>query len=289
MMEVWPSILSPILIEMISVLGLYVIANSGRLSAGHAALFGIGGYVGGVSSVILALPPVLSLVLAVIGAAAVGAVFALVADRLSAWFFAITTLALNIMLISLAGTFDFLGGATGLYGIPLVFSFAEIVSIVLAAIAYVVWLDSTRFGREMRAVRDSPLAAQSLGIDPRRTRLIAFAIGSGMAGLGGALWGHYVGLFRPSDMSLDRSLLYLIYLSIGGQSVWLGPVVGTLLLGLLPEFLRFSNQYRLAVFGLLLTVVMVFRPAGLLVPRSGRPRAARDRLLRLIPFRVAGR
>ena len=120
MMEILPSILTPVLVNCIAVVGLYVIAASGRISAGHAAFFGIGGYASGVLSKFAGLPPLVSIVLGMFVAAAVGAAFALIADRLSHWFFAVATLAFAVMVLSLVATIEAVGGATGLYGIPIV-------------------------------------------------------------------------------------------------------------------------------------------------------------------------
>lgn len=264
MIDILPSILVPVLIDAIAVLGLYVIAASGRMSAGHAAFFGIGGYTSGLISIHLGLPPALSVMLGTIVAGLSGSVFAVVADRLGHWFFAITTLAFAVMIIGLVSGVDALGGATGLYGVPLVIGLKEVGFSLILAIAFVVWLDSRRFGRAMRAVRDSELAAQALAINPTTVRVIAYALGAGLAGLAGGLWAHYLGLIKPSDMSLDRSLLFLIYLSIGGVDHWIGALFGTFLLDLLPEFIRFSRGYRFVLFGGLLALVMVLRPSGLI-------------------------
>jgi branched-chain amino acid transport system permease protein len=264
MMDVLPSILTPVLINCIAVLGLYVIAASGRISAGHAAFFGIGGYASGLISIRLGFPPLGSMALGMLVAAACGAAFALIADRLSHWFFAVTTLAFAVMMLNLVSSFDALGGATGLYGIPIATGLTEVAVALIVALGFVIWLDSTRFGRLMRAVRDSEPAAQALAINPMYVRTIAYAVGTGLAGFAGGLWSHYLGLIKPGDMSLDRSLLYLIYLSIGGIDHWLGALFGTLLLDLLPEFIRFSRGYRFVLFGALLALVMVLRPSGLI-------------------------
>jgi branched-chain amino acid transport system permease protein len=264
MMDILSSILTPVLVNCIAVVGLYVIAASGRISAGHAAFFGIGGYASGVISKLVGLPPLISIVLGMFVAAAVGAAFALIADRLSHWFFAVATLAFAVMVLSLVATIDALGGATGLYGIPIAVGLPEVAAVLILAIGFAIWLDSTAFGRTMRAVRDSEPAARALAINPTLVRIIAYALGTGLAGVAGGLWAHYLGLIKPGDMSLDRSLLYLIYLSIGGIEHWLGALFGTFLLDLLPEFIRFSRGYRFVLFGALLALVMVLRPSGII-------------------------
>ena len=264
MIDALPWILIPVLINAIAVLGLYIIAASGRISAGHAVYFGIGGYASGLISVHLGMPTLLSITLGMIVAALSGAAFALVADRLSHWFFAVTTLAFAVMVNSLVSSFEALGAATGFYGIPISIGLREVAFALILAIGFVVWLDSTSFGRTMRAVRDSEPAAQALAINPTYVRAVAYALGTGLAGLAGGLWAHYLGLIKPSDMSIERSLLYLIYLSIGGSEHWIGALFGTFLLDLLPEFVRFSRGYRFALFGGLLALVMVLRPSGII-------------------------
>ncbi len=117
-----------------------------------------------------------------------GAAFALIADRLSHWFFAVATLAFAAMTNGLVAGLDSLGGATGLYGIPLVIGLKETVVSLVLTLVFVIWLDSTRLGRAMRAVRDSDLAAQAQGINPMHMRVVAFALGTGLAGLAGGLW-----------------------------------------------------------------------------------------------------
>lgn len=267
-MDVAASILVPVLIDAIAVLGLYVIAASGRLSAGHAAFFGLGGYGSGMASIHLGLPVPLSLVAGVAFAALSGGIFALIADRLTHWFFAVATLAFASMVLGLVSGIDALGGATGLFQIPLWTGATQAIGGLVLTIVLVAWLDSTSLGRAMRAVRDSEVAAQALAIDPRRVRVAAYAIGTGIAGLAGGLWAHLVGIIRPTDMSLEHSLLYLVYLSVGGVDLWIGALFGTVLLSLVPEIVRFSGPYRLVAFGALLTTVMLVRPSGLITRRE---------------------
>jgi branched-chain amino acid transport system permease protein len=269
--------LVPILIDAIAVLGLYVLANTGRLSVGHASFFGIGAYVSAVCSTKLALHPLIGITAGTAAAALVGFVFAVVADRLTHWFFAVTTLAFSVMVIGLVSGIDYLGAATGLYGIPLWIGLPEVLIALAATIALVVFVDGSPFGRAMRAVRDCEFAAQALAIRPARVRILAFALGTAIAGFAGGLYAHYLGLIKPGDLSLERSLLFLVYLSIGGIEFWGGAVLGTFVLGLLPEVLRFTREYRLAMFGALLTLVMLVRPAGLLPRPADALRAWRRR------------
>ena len=259
----WTFTAIPVVLDAIAVMGLYVIANTGRLSVGQAAFCGLGGYCSAILSVRLELPAALSIAIGTVFAGLIGVFFAVMADRLSHWFFAITTLAFSIMALGLISGMDGLGGANGLYGVPLSVGIVESVLCLLGVLVLIIAIDHSPFGRRMRAVRDSEHAAVALGINPMRVRVMAFAIGSAIAGLAGGLWCHYLGLVKPSDLSLDRSLLFLVYLSLGGMEFWGGALLASIGLGLLPEALRFSREYRMALFGGLLTLVMVLRPAGL--------------------------
>ena len=271
------SIAIPVLIDAIAVLGLYVIASSGRLSIGHAAFFGIGCYVSALLSK-ATLPFWASIVLGGAAAGAFGLAFALVAERLSHWFFAIATLAFSVMLSGIVSSVESLGGATGLYGIPIAVGLPAVVVALAAVLALVMWIDRSSFGRSLRAVRDSEFAAEAVGINPRYAHAGAFAIGTAIAGLAGGLWAHYLGVIKPVDMSLDRSLFFLIYLAVGGIEHWAGALLGTITLGVLPEALRFSREYRLAFFGLLLTSFMVLRPSGFVSRQMVKRAAGRLRL-----------
>jgi branched-chain amino acid transport system permease protein len=281
--NLWAFILTPILIDAIAVLGLYIIASSGRLSIGHATYLGIGGYTAAVLSR-AGYPPVAAAIAGTIVATVVGLAFAIATDRLAHWFFAITTLAFSVMLLGIVANSETLGGATGLYRVPITVGFTEALIALVLALGLVISIELSSFGWRLRAIRENELAAQALAIDVRRDRVLAFGLGCGLAGFAGALWVHYIGVIKPGDMGLDRSLNYLIFLCVGGIEFWGGAVAGSVLLGLLPEFLRFSQDFRLCIFGGLLTVTMLVRPSGLL-DREGMlriwrrivPRNLRDR------------
>jgi len=259
----YESIAIPVLIDAIAVLGLYVIASSGRLSIGHAAFFGVGCYTSALLSTQLLMPNWASILVGALSAGSFGLIFGLVAERLSHWFFAIATLAFSVMLTGIVSSVEIFGGATGIYGIPISVGLSETLFSTIFVLILVYFIDRSSFGRSMRAVRDSEIAAEAVGINPAFAHIGSFVIGTSIAGLAGGLWAHYLGVIKPVDMSLDRSLFFLIYLAVGGMEHWAGALLGTFTLGLLPEVIRFSREYRLAFFGLLLAGFMVLRPSGL--------------------------
>lgn len=266
MSDYWAAVLTPVALDAICVVGLYLIASTGRISVAQAAFFGVGGYTAGLWSIHVGARWLSGLVIAMIVAAVLAFIFALIAEPLEHWFFAIATLAAGVIMQNLATNLDFLGGSLGLYNIPLTTSLSQAAFALVLVILAIGLLDASPFGRACRAIKDNPVAAAASGIDVRRVRVQAFVVGSAVAGLAGGLWGHYLGIIRPADLSFGQSLSYLVYLSVGGSESILGGLIGTSALGIAPEVLRFSASFRFVLYGILLVVVMGLRPSGA-IPR----------------------
>lgn len=258
-----PFILTPVVIDAIAVLGLYIIINSGRISAGHAVYVGVGSYVTALIIIESDVSIWTAFLPAILMSGILGMLFALVAEQLEHWFFAVATLAFGLMLAGIVGNLDLFGGPLGLYGtradvtLPI-----AILSLVVAFLCVLIF-DRSSWGRETRAVRDAPVAARALGINVYWVHVRSFALGSALAGLAGALRMGYIGSVNPTSMSFQVSLLFLVFLTVGGSSRILGALLGAVVLGLLPEMLRPLGNYRLEFYGLLVIAVMIFRPAGL--------------------------
>jgi len=126
------------------------------------------------------------------------------------------------------------------------------------------FIQNSRFGRALKAIRDDEIAAESMGIDIARYKVQSFAISAFMAGIGGCLYGHFLGYINPSDFGFLKSIDMLSMIVLGGLGSVPGAVLGASILSAAPEFLRFMSQYRMLVYGALLVFLMVFRPNGLL-------------------------
>jgi branched-chain amino acid transport system permease protein len=137
---------------------------------------------------------------------------------------------------------------------------------IVALIAlYIAWrFDGSRFGFAARAVRDDPDAAASMGISVRRIRIITFALGGMLVGLGGAVQAQYVLIVSPSELGFFSSINYIIYLLFGGLYTLWGPVLGASILTIAPEALRFAAAYRLVAYGVIIIAIVLWRPDGLL-------------------------
>jgi branched-chain amino acid transport system permease protein len=124
-------------------------------------------------------------------------------------------------------------------------------------------LQNSRIGRAWIALREDEVACQAMGIDKRKTKLTAFALGATWAGMAGVIFAAKTTFINPASFTLWESIIILCIVVLGGMGSILGVVIGALVLILLPEYLRAFSEYRLLVFGAVLVLMMVFRPGGI--------------------------
>jgi branched-chain amino acid transport system permease protein len=233
------------LLNIIMVLGLYITAMSGQLSLATAAIAGVGGYASAVLTVNFGVPFVAAVVAAASLAAMVGTVLALLTVKMRDFILKLTTLAFGEALSVIAFNWDYIGGANSFSGLTL---YTGLWTALIGALIsfFVAWrFDVSRLGLAARSVRDDALAAASSGISVASIRVLTFALGSALIGMGGAMQAHYVLVVSPHELGFFVSLNYIIFLLFGGMyTVW-GPILGAVILTVLPETLRFANEYRL--------------------------------------------
>lgn len=270
----WQPIIIFSLLNVILTAGLYITALSGQLSLATAAIAGIGGYVSAVLTTNFDWPFLPAVLVAMLATAIAGAALAALMVRMRDFILKLTTLAFGEAMSVIAFNIPYIGGANGFSGIPLYTTLTD-VAVAGAITIYIAWrFDVSRLGLASRSVRDDPLAAASNGVSVRQVRIITFMLGSAVIGAGGALSAHYVLLVTPSQMGFYYSLTYIIFLLFGGlQSLW-GPLLAAVLLTAAPEVLRFANEYRLILYGLIILLVVLWRPNGLI---TRRPTGASDR------------
>ena len=285
------TVLTLIVIQAIVACGLNVIVGyAGQISLGHAAFFGIGAYASAMLTTAggLGFWAALPLVLLVTGF--VGLVLGLPSLRLKEDFLAITTIGVNFIVVSVFLYVPFFGGALGIGGIPRVVLFGErlrgapYLYLCLAFLA-VVLLVSWGFTRSWSglacfALREDEAAASSMGVSPVRFKLAAFILGTAMAGLGGALYAHFMRFISATDFSFPVSISLLSMVVVGGMGTLWGPLLGALVLGVLPEVFRPLTDYRMFLYAALLLLMIRFQPGGLLGETS---------VARKIIARVTGR
>ncbi len=273
-------------ISIVVTTGLNVLAGaSGQVSLGQAGFYALGAYAGAIVAARAGLSPWLALPLAAALGIVVGAVLGLASLRVSGPYLAMVTIAFGIIVEHGLIEWDALTGGFGgiadiprprLPGLPLTLPrYYYVVGLaVLASLALARNLDRSPWGRALRAVRDGELAAESLGLNPYRVRTTAFTLGAAFAAVGGCLYAFLAGFVSPDSFTLQTSILFLLIVLFGGLGQVLGPVVGSVVLIVLPELLHRFSDYRLVMYGALLLGSIYFLPGGVVgtLARGARPR-----------------
>lgn len=261
---------------IIAAVGLYVTFGlNGQVSLGQAGFYAVGGYAAGLLVTRVGLPFLPALVAGVALAALVGFCLGVPALRLKGHYLALVTLGFGQVVALILINWTWLsGGATGVRNIvaPLVGGlelrtvpdWAVFIGLIAVAAIYVVnRIHYSSFGRVMRSVRDSEVAAAATGVSLSRVKVLAFTIGAAFAGLAGALQAGFVTYISPTTYSLALSVTMLAVVVVGGaKSPW-GAVVGAIVLTFLPEVLRPVQSYYLLLYGVLLLVMVAYVPQGL--------------------------
>jgi branched-chain amino acid transport system permease protein len=251
------------------------VGYAGQMSIGHAAFLGIGAY----SAAILmklgwsfwCVLPVAALL-----CFGVGLVLGFPALRVQHHYLAFATLGFNVLMSLFFRNEEWLtGGTFGISGIqrPALFSlsldgsaayfyFTYASTILLALVLW--WLIRSPWGRAFAALRDNPIRAESLGVNIMAYTLLAFAIGAAFAGVAGAYFAALVQFIEPAPFSLSASLMMLLMVIVGGSGRFCGPLLGAAIVILLPEWLRFMQDWYLVMFGLAVVALMIWLPGGLL-------------------------
>lgn len=262
-MVFWTVTLLTALISSIAAIGLFLQIRSGQLNPGMAPFVGVGGYVSGSLCVNEGISPWLSIPAGTLAGFCFGCVFALVTLRLHHWFFAITTVTLSVAAVSSVGFIDYFGGAIGLINIPIIASPIPTVVLFVIVFAIAFFLDRSSVGLQIRAMGDDEVLAQAFGVRVKQVRVLIFGLGSAMAAVSGALQAHRFGIYEPTDLGFQYSLLLFLYVIVGGKRSVFGPVLGTFFLVAMPEVIKISPSTELIVFGALMLVVAIWMPEGI--------------------------
>jgi len=256
-------------------IGLNVLLGlSGQISLGHVAFYAIGAYVVGILTIKTPIGFWVAWPLAAAAAGMAGALLAVPALRVRGPYLAMVTIAFGFIVEQGAVEWSGLtGGWNGLIGIPTPnlagFKFAEreIAILVVLLTGLMIWLfarlEASPWGAAMRAVRDCEVASQSIGLNPTVIRTVAFVISAAVTGVAGGLFAAMSDFISPESFPFFQSILFLLVVMVGGADRVLGPLLGAVIVVLLPELLSWLAQYRLLFVGLLLLLVLRVAPGGL--------------------------
>ena len=263
-------------ISLLSVIGLNVMLAvslnmisgfCGQISLGHGAFYGAGAYAAALIMIATRNVP-LALVSAAAVAALLGIVVGFASLRVRSDFLAVTTIGVNFLFTGFVRKQGWLGGEMGISGIPAsgLGAAGNMIMILLfacATIALSLYINQSWMGFAFRAVSEDEDAAATLGINASAYKLAAFGIGTALAGLAGGLYTFFTQFITADTFDFIFSVLLMAMVVIGGIGSTFGVVAAAVALTLLPEVIRFVNDYRLLVFGGLLVLVIRLAPGGL--------------------------
>jgi branched-chain amino acid transport system permease protein len=262
------SIVSIIGINVILAVSLNLISGfCGQISLGHGAFFGAGAYAAALTMVGSG-----SVALAIVAALVTGSVLGIIVGfaslRVRTDFLAVTTIGVNFLFVGFVRKQSWLGGEMGISGIPATGlgaagNMTMILLFAVATIALSFYVGRSWMGFAFRAVGEDEGAAATLGINAGAYKLAAFGIGTALAGVAGGLYAFFTQFITPDAFDFIFSVMLMAMVVIGGIGSTWGVVVAAVGLTLLPEAIRFVNDYRLLVFGGLLVLVIRLAPGGL--------------------------
>jgi len=244
--------------------------HTGQFSLGHAGFMAVGAYTSAVITLSLRSGPVpvvfpVALVAGGLAAAAAGFLVGAPSLRLRGDYLAIVTLGFGEIIRVVLQNLEAVGGARGLEGIPFHTNlFWSYLGAALTVFTVGCLVHST-YGRGFLAVRDDEIAAEAMGIDTTKYKVLAFVIGAFFAGVAGGLYGHFKQYINPEGFNFLKSVEVVVMVILGGMGNTAGVIVAAIGLTLLNEGLREFEVYRMVVFSLLLILLMILRPGGLLV------------------------
>ncbi len=250
-------------INLILAWSVYVVLLAGNLSFAQGAFMAIGCYTSGLLTVKLGVP----LIPAAIGGAVLSALLAMLigwpALRVRGIYLIMVTIGVTFCVRVGLENFKLVGGVQGFGGM----SGADLTTVLAAVLVIGVglWcLSISPLQRVFDAVREDDRVAESLGINTAWVKLAAFSIGAAIAAIGGALYGHFMNFVRPDNFDILVSIYVVLYVILGGVNNMFGPILGATVMTLLPEYFRVLAEWRPTIFGLVIVIMLLFRPEGLL-------------------------
>ncbi len=236
---------------------------TGQFSIGHAGFMAVGAYVSAVLSVKFELPFILAILGSAASAGLLGFMIGLPTLRLKGDYLAIATLGLGEIIRICILNIQYVGGASGFMGIPRYTNFAWVFALTVATLFIIKNLINSTHGRACIAIRENEIAAESMGVDTTRYKVMAFTIGAFFAGVAGALFSHYFYIAHPASFTFMKSFDILTIVVLGGLGSLTGSVTAAILLTFVSAALAGYPEWRMVIYSLMLIILMIYRPQGL--------------------------
>lgn len=249
-----------------------IIGYAGQSMMGHAAFFGIGAYTAAIMTN-AGINFWLTLPVAMMVTGVLGAILGVISLRLRDDFLAITTIGINFVMVALFQNLQFFGGSLGMaVKTPSFFGqrmtpthFLVLLVILIVMVCMLIRkMNNSWFGLALASLRGDEGAALSFGVNVNQYKVLAFILGTAIAGLTGGIYAHRMTFIFSSNFAFVVSISIISMVVVGGVGTIRGPLVGAILLGAAPELLRFADDYRMILYGGVIVLMMRFQPQGLL-------------------------
>lgn len=289
-------------IHVIAAYSFYAPFKTGQVSLGQAGFMAVGAYASAILTQKFGLPFAASLVFGGLTAGVIGVLVGFPALRIKGIYLLLLTLGFAEIMSVIALSWEYVGGAQGFRNISFnPFTLEYVLAIIVLLILFFARLERSSLGRAMDSIHQDETAAEVMGIDVVRIKLLAFGLGAAIAGVAGALYAHQVTYMDSTTFNIMLGVEILMFVVVGGGSTYWGPLLGAVVLNAIPEFLRalrewlellpvawtnfypvnriydflygfldFENAKRLIVYGVIIILMMIFRPDGLLTRESFR-------------------
>lgn len=236
---------------------------TGQLSLGHSGFMAIGAYTSAYLSTTTNIPFIVSIIIGALFATVIGFIVGLPTLKLKGDYFAIATLGICEIIRVLITNIDALGGARGLSGIPRETNFTLVYFTMVLTIMVIANIIHSSKGRSMIAIRENEIAAEAMGVNTTKYKIMAFLVSVFFAGIAGGLFAHHNGFIQPTAFNFLKSIEILTFVVLGGMGSISGSIIAAIVLTILPEALRSFADLRMIFYSLALIIVMIFRPKGL--------------------------
>jgi branched-chain amino acid transport system permease protein len=236
---------------------------TGQFSIGHAGFMAVGAYVSAIITVKFQLPFILAILIGAAAAGLLGFLIGLPTLRLTGDYLAIATLGLGEIIRITILNIPYVGGASGLMGIPRYTNFTWMFFTLLFTLFFIKNFVNSTHGRACISVRENEIAAEAMGIDTTNYKVMAFTIGAAFAGVAGALFSHYFYIVHPATFTFMRSFDILTMVVLGGLGSLSGSITGAVLLTFISAALADYPEWRMIIYALSLIILMLYRPQGI--------------------------
>lgn len=262
-------------INILMAWGVYIALSAGALTFGASAFMAIGCYTAGLLTVKAGWPLLPACGVGALVSGVLGFIFGFPALRVRGIYLILTTIGIAMSMIVILENIDFVGGTVGLGGMGGATIWHGVGAVLLVGAA-LWWVSGSPLQRVLDAVREDEEVAASLGINVVFVKLMAFAIGSAVAGFAGGLYGHYITFVRPDTFNVLVSIYAVMFVILGGTNNFWGAALGAAIMTIVPEQVAFMREWRPSVFALTIIVLLLFRPMGLITTRFATLRLGKN-------------